>query len=50
MPKWLADYKTGDKSYYKIKAILIDTKWLMENHSRNDRMIAELAGLIEKGK
>lgn len=44
------DYKTGDKPYYKIRAILIDTKWLMENHNRNDKMIAELAELIERGK
>ncbi len=43
------DYKTGDKSYYKIKAILVDTKWLMENHNRNDKMIKELAELIEIG-
>ena len=43
------DYKTGDKSYYKIKAILVDTKWLMENHNRNDKMIKELAELIERG-
>lgn len=42
------DYKTGDKPYYKIKAILVDTKWLMENHNRNDKMIKELAELIEK--
>ena len=42
------DYKAGDKSYYKIKAILVDTKWLMENHNRNDKMIKELAELIEK--
>lgn len=41
------DYKTGDKSYCKIKAILVDTKWLMENHNRNDKMIKELAELIE---
>ena len=41
------DYKAGDKSYYKIKAILVDTKWLMENHNRNDKMIKELAELIE---
>ena len=44
------DYKAGDKSYYKIKAILVDTKWLMENHNRNDKMIKELAELIERGK
>ncbi len=44
------DYKSGDKSYYKIKAILVDTKWLMENHNRNDKMIAELADLIERGQ
>lgn len=44
------DYKTGDKPYYKIRVILIDTKWLMENHNRNDKMIAELAELIERGK
>lgn len=44
------DYKAGDKSYYKIKAILVDTKWLMENHNRNDKMIAELADLIERGQ
>lgn len=43
------DYKTGDKSYCKIKAILVDTKWLMENHNRNDKMIKELAELIERG-
>ena len=43
------DYKTGDKSYYKIKAILVDTKWLIENHNRNDKMIKELAELIERG-
>ena len=42
------DYKAGDKSYYKIKAILIDTKWLIENHNRDDKMIKELAELIEK--
>ena len=41
------DYKDKDKSYYKIKAILVDTKWLMENHNRNDKMIKELAELIE---
>ena len=44
------DYKTGDKSYYKIKAILVDTKWLIENHNRSDKMIKELAELIERGK
>lgn len=44
------DYKEGDKPYYRIKAILIDTKWLMENHNRNDKMIAELAELIEREK
>ena len=44
------DYKTGNKSYYRIKAILIDTKWLMENHNRNDKMITELAKLIEREK
>ena len=44
------DYKAGDKSYYKIKAILVDTKWLMENLNRNDKMIAELADLIERGQ
>lgn len=43
------DYKTGDKSYYKIKAILVDTRWLIENHNRNDKMIKELAELIEIG-
>ena len=43
------DYKPGNKSYYKIKAILVDTKWLMENHNRNDKMIKELAELIESG-
>lgn len=41
------DYKAGDKPYYKIKAILVDTKWLIENHNRNDKMIKELAELIE---
>ncbi len=44
------DYKAGDKSYYKIKAILIDTKWLIENHIRNDKIVQELAELIEMGK
>lgn len=44
------DYKDEDKSYYKIKTILIDTKWLIENHNRNDKMIKELAELIERGK
>ena len=44
------DYKTGDKTYYKIKGILVDTKWLMENHNRNDKMIKELAELIEGGQ
>lgn len=42
-----SDYKTEDKPYNKIKAILVDTKWLMENHNRNDKMIKELAELIE---
>ena len=41
------DYKAEDKPYYKIKAILVDTKWLMENYNRNDKMIRELAELIE---
>lgn len=44
------DYKIGDKSYYNIKAILIDTKFLMENYVHNDKMIKELADLIEGGK
>lgn len=47
------DYKTEDKPdkpYYKIKAILVDTKWLIENHNRSDKMIKELAELIERGK
>lgn len=43
------DYKVGDKPYYKIKAILIDTKWLMENYVRNDETVRELAELIEGG-
>ena len=43
-----ADYNDRDKSYYKIKAILIDTKCLIENHNRDDKMIKELAELIEK--
>ena len=42
------DYKAEDKPYYKIKAILVDTKWLMENYNRNDKMIRELAELIER--
>lgn len=42
------DYKVGDKPYYKIKAILVDTKWLMENHVRNDAVVRELAEMIEK--
>ena len=41
------NYIPDDKTYYKIKAILVDTKWLMENHNRNDKMIKELAELIE---
>lgn len=45
-----ADYKIGNKSYYNIKAILIDTKFLMENYVHNDKMIKELADLIEGGK
>lgn len=43
------DYKTGDKTYYKIKAILVDAKWLMEKHNRNDKIVQELAKLIERG-
>lgn len=42
------DYKSGDKSYYKIKAILVDTKWHMEKHNRDDKMIKESAELIER--
>ena len=45
-----ADYKIENKSYYNIKAILIDTKFLMENYVHNDKMIKELADLIEGGK
>lgn len=44
------DYKAGDKPYYKIKAILVDTKWLMENLNRNDKIVQELAKLIERGQ
>ena len=41
------DFKHEDKLYCKIKAILIDTKWLIENYNRNNKMIEELANLIE---
>ena len=41
------DFKHEDKPYCKIKAILIDTKWLIENYNRNNKMIEELANLIE---
>ncbi len=41
------DFKHGDKTYCKIKAILIDTKWLMQNYNQNNKMIEELANLIE---
>lgn len=44
------DCKPEGKPYYRIKAILIDTKWLMENHNRNNKMIKELAELIESRK
>lgn len=44
------DYKTEEKPHYRIKAILIDTKWLMKNHNRNNKMIKELAELIEREK
>lgn len=43
------DFKNEDKPYCKIKTILIDTKWLMENYNQNNTMIAELAKLIETG-
>ncbi len=43
------DFKHQDKPYCKIKAILIDTKWLMENYNQNNKMIEELANLIETG-
>ena len=41
------DYKSGDKPYYSIKAILVDTKWLMGHYARNDAPIRELAEVIE---
>ena len=44
------DYKSGTKTYYRIKAILIDTKWLMENHNRDNMIIQKLADLIESGR
>ncbi len=43
------DFKNEDKPYCKIKTILIDTKWLMENHNRNNKTVEELANLIETG-
>lgn len=50
-----ADYKfpirasenASKKSYYKIYGILLDTKTLMQNHTKNDKNIEELARVIE---
>lgn len=44
------DYKEGNKTYYRIKTILLDTKYLIENHNRSNNMIKVLAELIEKSK
>lgn len=35
------------KSWHKIHGILIDTKFLMQNHSKNENLAAELAEVIE---
>ncbi len=43
------DFKNEGKPYCKIKAILVDTKWLMENHNKNNKTVEELANLIETG-
>ena len=32
------DYKEGNKTYYRIKTILLDTKYLIENHNRSNNM------------
>ena len=37
----------SEKSWHKIHGILLDTKFLMQNHAKNDKLAAELASLIE---
>lgn len=43
------DYKptVAGKSYYRIRAILLDTKYLIEHHTRNLELINQLAKIIE---
>lgn len=40
------DYKSGEKPYYKIKAVLVDIKFLMEHYSKSSKIISELADVI----
>lgn len=37
----------SQKSWHKIHGILLDTKFLMQNHAKNEKLAAELAKLIE---
>lgn len=38
----------SQKSWHKIHGILLDTKFLMQNHAKNEKLAAELAEVIEK--
>ena len=38
-----SDWKKNDKTYEKVAAILVDTKSLMKNYSKNSSLVDELA-------
>ena len=41
-----SDWKKNDKMYEKVAAILVDTKSLMKNYSKNSSLVDELAKII----
>lgn len=41
-----SDWKKNDKTYEKVAAILVDTKSLMKNYSKNSSLVDELAKII----
>ena len=41
-----SDWKKNDKTYEKVAAILVDTKSLLKNYSKNSSLVDELAKII----
>lgn len=47
-PDWIDSENIEKYPYYRIQGIRVDTRFLMQNHFKDDKIIKNLVGIIEK--